>query len=77
VTAMETLTLRLAVQVIANHSGMAPERILNFAVDAKQAIKVALHVTYPVLADSASQTERYETTKEAAQVIEEFHGGKI
>lgn len=76
-TQTQTLTVRLAAQVISNHSGVGVERILNFAIDAKGAIRSALHVTYPTLADSKSQAERYETAKEAAEVIEQFHAGNI
>lgn len=76
-TPLETLTLRLAAQVIANNSDVAPERILNFADDAKAAIKTAVHRTFPTAPDDEQGRDRYNTIKEAAKVVEDFHGGKI
>lgn len=76
-TPMETLTTRLAAQVLATQCGMAPERILNFPADAKTAIRISVHLAYPQRPDDERQADRYTTIKEAAKVIEDFHGGKI
>jgi hypothetical protein len=73
----QALIVRLAAQVIANLCGMAPERILNFPADAKVAIKRSLHLSYPERPDDEMQTDRYATVKEAAKVIESFHGGTL
>jgi hypothetical protein len=75
-TEAQAVAIRDAVQIVSENSGVACERIMNFAEDARTAIRTALHRTFPLWPESASQTERYEGVKSAAKVLEEFHGMK-
>lgn len=74
-TEAQAAAVQSAAQLLSENSGMARERILNFAEDARLAIRSALHRSFPATPDLV-QHQRYVAVKKAAKVIEEFHGMK-